>query len=173
VPAIRARVAKQGVVTRATTTLTELPPLDYAAPELGLPTGRVDASGKPVRVACRTCHERVVSPSRDAYHRKAAVFHRTIRLRHGAKTCQTCHRPPRFDDFNLADSTPVPPGEVMRLCGQCHASRLEEYLHGAHGGMSGYWDRRRGPRRRNHCLGCHDPHHPRIEPVRPAPKPRN
>jgi hypothetical protein len=67
----------------------------------------------------------------------------------------------------------VPAQQVMRLCGQCHSRRLREYLNGAHGGASGYWDRTRGLQQRNHCLDCHDAHHPRIDRVQPALRPRN
>jgi hypothetical protein len=140
---------------------------------LGLITPKKDINGRVVRVACRTCHQKIVKPGEDAFRRSQAIFHGHIRLAHGTKTCRTCHRAPHFDDFNLADGTAVPPQQVMRLCGQCHSRRLTEYLHGAHGGASGYWDRTRGPTKRNHCLDCHDAHHPRIDRVQPAPRARN
>lgn len=148
-------------------------PRAIEAGELGLITPKKDVNGRPVRVACRTCHGKIVKPGADAFRRRQAIFHRHIRLEHGTKTCRTCHRAPNFDDFNLADGTAVPAQQVMRLCGQCHSRRLEEYLHGAHGGASGHWDRKRGPQKRNHCLDCHNAHHPRIDPVQPAPRARN
>ncbi len=140
---------------------------------LGLLTGKRDGQGRPVRVACQTCHQKIVVANADVYRKKDATFHANIKLRHGRKTCQTCHRLPHFTDFNLADGTPVPYGGVKQLCGQCHARRLLEYENGAHGGMTGYWDQKRGPRQRNHCLDCHDPHSPGIPLVQPAPRARN
>ncbi len=140
---------------------------------LGVDTGQVDPQGRPIRVACQTCHKKMVEARADVFRKTKPVFHVHIKLRHGRKTCKTCHRSPAFSDFNLADGTPVPHSNVMRLCGQCHSRRLVEYQNGAHGGMTGYWDRTRGPRKRNHCLDCHDPHHPATSPVRPAPRARN
>ena len=48
-----------------------------------------------------------------------------------------------------------------------------DYDHGAHGGMQGYWDLRRGPRTRNHCVECHDVHSPAFGAFRPMPAPRD
>jgi hypothetical protein len=143
-----------------------------ANPGLSVATGRTSASGQAGRVLCATCHAglaaRAVEPGSAAP--APARFHTGIELRHGAKTCRTCHRPPGFESFHLADGEPVDPANVMRLCGQCHATRLREYEAGAHGGMSGYWDLGRGPRVRNHCLDCHDPHAPKVPQVIPAPR---
>ena len=150
-----------------------LGPRAIEAGALGLITPQKDVNGRPVRIACRTCHGKIVRPGLDAFRRSKAVFHAHIRLEHGTKTCRTCHRMPYFDDFNLADGSAVPAPQVMRVCGQCHSRRLEEYLRGAHGGASGYWDRRKGPQKRNHCLDCHDAHHPRIDRVQPATRARN
>ncbi len=140
---------------------------------LGVSTGERDAQGRPIRVACQTCHQKIVKANEDVYRQKNASFHSDIKLRHGRKTCKTCHRSPGFSDFNLADGTPVPHSGIKRLCGQCHSRRLVEYEKGAHGGMSGYWDTKVGPRQRNHCLDCHDAHHPAIPLVQPAPRARN
>jgi hypothetical protein len=140
---------------------------------LGLLTGKRDGQGRPVRVACQTCHQKIVTANADVYRKADASFHADIKLRHGRKTCRTCHRLPHFTDFNLADGTPVAHGDVMVLCGQCHSRRLVEYQNGAHGGMTGFWDRKRGVRQRNHCLDCHNPHSPGIPRVRPAPRARN
>ncbi len=39
--------------------------------------------------------------------------------------------------------------------------------------MTGYWDLTQGPRSRNHCLACHDPHAPKYQPVMPVFPPRD
>ena len=137
----------------------------------GLRTGARHKSGEAVVVACRTCHQGMVPPASSASGQPR--FHSSIRLAHGHKTCQTCHHAPHYDELSLADGTRIPASQVMQLCGQCHSRRLEEYLHGAHGGTSGYWDRSNGPQVRNHCLHCHDPHRPAIAKVRPAAPARN
>ncbi|MBI5543637.1 MAG: hypothetical protein HY901_07100, partial [Deltaproteobacteria bacterium] len=84
----------------------------------------------------------------------------------------TCHRAEGRDQLGLADGRGLDYVSVKALCGQCHARRLEEYERGAHGGMTGYWDLSRGPRTRNLCTDCHDPHAPKIPQVVPAPQPR-
>lgn len=137
-------------------------------PFLGLSTGRSDVNGRPVRVPCMTCHKEIAQVSAERIRTSESTFHRHIQLKHGAKTCHTCHNPENLTQFILADGTPVEYRDVMQLCGQCHARRLTEYENGAHGGMNGYWDLTRGPRTRNHCLDCHNPHAPAIPPVIPA-----
>jgi hypothetical protein len=42
-----------------------------------------------------------------------------------------------------------------------------------HGGMRGHWDLSRGPRERNHCVACHDPHAPAFGQFEPVPGPRD
>jgi hypothetical protein len=137
---------------------------------LGMITARADVRGTPARVPCLTCHRTV--PAKESNRRAAALreFHRDVQLKHGGQTCRTCHQVPGFTGFTLADGTPLHYEESMRLCRQCHANRLTEYEHGAHGGMTGYWDLTRGPRTRNHCLDCHNSHAPRIPPMVPAPR---
>ena len=73
----------------------------------------------------------------------------------------------------LADGQAVPYTEVMTLCGQCHGPQTRDYAHGAHGGMNGYWDLRKGGRTRNTCINCHDPHAPAFPLVMPVLPPRD
>ena len=58
-------------------------------------------------------------------------------------------------------------------CAQCHGPQYRDYRHGAHGGMRGHWDLSRGPRERNHCVACHDPHAPAFGQFEPVPGPRD
>jgi hypothetical protein len=67
----------------------------------------------------------------------------------------------------------LPFSAVTQLCGQCHGPQKRDYDHGAHGGMTGYWDRSLGPRKRNPCTACHSPHSPAYPQVWPAPGPRD
>lgn len=39
--------------------------------------------------------------------------------------------------------------------------------------MRGHWDQSRGPRSRNHCVSCHDPHGPAFGSFQPMPPPRD
>jgi hypothetical protein len=137
---------------------------------LAATTPRKDVLGKPARVPCMTCHATVGAQPENQQARHLPGFHQGINLVHGDLTCRSCHKVPGFEDLVRADGTPIPYAQAMTLCGQCHARRVTEYENGAHGGMTGSWDLSRGPRARNHCLDCHDPHAPAVGPVLPAPR---
>jgi len=126
-----------------------------------------------VRVRCASCHATLKPRQANAMATRLERFHRGVVLDHGGEsTCRTCHNPPRFESFRLGSGRVVPYAEVIDLCGQCHSRQRKDYEHGIHGGMRGYWDLDRGGRDRNHCLDCHDPHHPAIPEVLPAPRAR-
>jgi hypothetical protein len=100
-------------------------------------------------------------------------FHLGLEFQHGSLSCRACHAEGQPPQLNLADGTTLPMQDALRLCAQCHGTQFTNYRHGAHGGMNGYWDTRRGERLKNHCVDCHDPHTPAIEPVLPKPPPRD
>ncbi len=134
---------------------------------------QADRQGHVGRVACSTCHS-VRSP--DYANRTPAdldQFHQQLPLSHGNIACYGCHNPSNADTLRLADSTTVEYSDVMTLCGQCHGPQARDYQHGAHGGMNGYWDLSRGPRIRNNCIDCHDPHVPKFPSMQPTFKPRD
>lgn len=138
---------------------------------LGTNAGMDDVNGKPARIPCRTCHDRLEPKEDNRYAVAVGGFHAGVVLAHGDLTCRSCHEPPRFQGFRLQDGRPVDYPDVMRLCGQCHGLQLRDYQRGLHGGMNGYWDRDSGPRVRNHCLDCHWAHQPAIPRMVPAPLP--
>lgn len=167
-----ARLAEGEASANPTGLFPEEVALPYA--DLGMTTDRVDVNGKPARVACRTCHDKLIRPSpKNTMATKLGTFHLGVELRHGDLTCQGCHNPPAFQDYRLAGGQAVTYANVLQLCNQCHGQRVRDYHAGLHGGMSGYWDRTRGPRLRNHCLHCHDAHRPAVLPMQPAPLPRS
>ena len=92
---------------------------------------------------------------------------------HGDLSCLSCHNPDDYGTLRLADQRAVLYRDVMTLCAQCHGPQYRDYLHGAHGGMNGYWDLTKGPRTRNSCIHCHDPHAPAFPSMRPTFKPRD
>ena len=98
-------------------------------------------------------------------------FHQQMNFVHGKLACYACHAPDDADRLHLADGTKVEYSQVMTLCGQCHGPQVRDYEHGAHGGMNGYWDLSRGPRTRNSCVDCHDPHVPKFPTMQPTFKP--
>ncbi|NND95797.1 MAG: hypothetical protein HKN47_00540 [Pirellulaceae bacterium] len=134
---------------------------------------QADPQGRTGDIACSTCHS-VREP--DFTNRSPTdldQFHQNMPMSHGSLTCYSCHNPADADKLRLADSTAVEYPDVMTLCAQCHGSQFRDYKHGAHGGMSGYWDLSRGPRARNNCIDCHDPHVPKFPSMQPTFKPRD
>jgi cytochrome c553 len=132
-----------------------------------------DPQGRVGSVACSTCHS--VRPPNMANRKPADLdqFHQNMPMAHGELACYSCHNPTDSDSLHLADSTPLDYSDVMTLCAQCHGSQAKDYAHGAHGGMNGYWDLSRGPRTRNNCIDCHDPHVPKFPTMQPTFKPRD
>lgn len=132
-----------------------------------------DGRGGVTEMGCATCHS-LREPDR-ANRRPADLqsFHTGMHLAHGQLTCFSCHNPDDYETLRLADQTVVAYVDVMTLCSQCHGPQARDYERGAHGGMTGYWDLSRGPRRRNGCTDCHDPHAPNFPRMIPTFKPRD
>lgn len=131
------------------------------------------ADGRAVTAACGTCH--ATRPPDIANRRGEDLdeFHQGLVFAHGKLTCLSCHNRADYDSLKLADGSPVAFSEVMTLCAQCHGPQMRDYLHGSHGGMTGHWDLSRGPRTRNNCVDCHDPHAPQFPQMQPTFKPRD
>jgi hypothetical protein len=135
-------------------------------------TGQLGPDGEPLLVACSRCH--VAGEGRLTADASALdEFHQGLTYDHGARTCLSCHNDQDMDTLRLADGRALPYERTMELCGQCHGPQLRDYRRGSHGGMTGYWDLSRGGRRRNHCMDCHDPHHPAYQSVLPVFAPRD
>lgn len=143
-------------------------------PPAGVDTGRVDYHGNAVRLECRSCHD-VRSPNtKTAASANLKQFHQGLVFNHGKLACAACHNPKDgYTTLHLADGSSVTYADTMQLCAQCHGPQFRDYEHGTHGGMTGYWDLTKGPRQRNHCVDCHDPHSPQYPMVHPAPGPND
>lgn len=136
-------------------------------------SGKTDPQGRPLLLRCGTCH--AVRKPNPGTRTGAGLkeFHQGLHYRHGDLTCLSCHNEKDYETLRLADGTPLPYARSMDLCGQCHGTQLRDYRRGAHGGMTGYWDLSKGPRQRNHCIDCHDPHAPAYPQVTPVFPPRD
>lgn len=131
-------------------------------------SGKKDHLGNPVMIACSTCHAGR-EPNKQNYRQEDLnEFHQGLTYQHGSLTCLSCHNANNYDQLRLADGSEIEYPNVMKLCAQCHGSQYRDYQHGAHGGMNGYWDLKRGGRTRNNCIVCHDPHSPDYPLVRPV-----
>lgn len=143
----------------------------------GMPTVRTglkDAEGKAVTVNCNTCHATKPPNSDLTVGTSMTLFHQGMKGAHGNLTCVSCHNPSDgYQSLRLADGKKIAFPDVMQLCAQCHGPQFRDYQHGAHGGMTGYWDLTKGPRQRNNCIDCHDPHAPKYPQVRPSPGPQD
>ncbi|MEN9577051.1 MAG: hypothetical protein RJA70_60 [Pseudomonadota bacterium] len=125
------------------------------------------------RVACELCHSLRPTKPLPKNMEELKEFHLGMQFKHGTLPCTSCHsagQPPRL---HLASGAALEMVDAMQLCAQCHGTQFRDYTHGAHGGMNGHWDTTQGPRLRNHCVDCHDPHRPQIQAVHPAPAPRD
>lgn len=138
-----------------------------------LDTGKRGPKGEPILARCNSCH---VDHLKAPFARSTAdlkEFHVGKAFAHGTVACGSCHDLQDRERLHLADGTSIPLAEVQQLCGQCHGLQARDYAHGAHGGMNGYWDLSRGPRTRNGCVDCHNPHTPKYPSYAPVQKPRD
>jgi hypothetical protein len=125
-------------------------------------------------LVCSSCHASREAMSARPHIEDVKEVHVGMQFTHGDLSCTACHDPANaYDTFRLADGRSVEYQDVMDLCSQCHGPQRTAYDHGAHGGMTGYWDLSRGPRDKNACPVCHDPHAPAFPKMRPTFKPRD
>lgn len=136
-------------------------------------TGRTNYLGQAATVGCATCHT-TTKPNLDT-HSSAELdeFHQGLKFNHGNLACLSCHNVQNYDTLHLATGKPVEFANVMTLCAQCHGTAMRDYERGSHGGMNGYWDLTKGPRTRNNCVNCHDPHSPKYPQAMPVFAPRD
>lgn len=128
--------------------------------------------------SCYVCHERGQPPQIkfDAEHNVIVPEeHENIVMGHGSHKrnnhCFNCHNENNRETLHIRDGRDLPFSESSLLCGSCHGPTLRDWEAGAHGRISGHWDRSRGEFRRLDCVNCHDPHSPRIPSRKPAPGP--
>ena len=139
----------------------------------GIATDLVDHNGAPIKAPCGSCHAGKAPSTRRRSGETLKIFHSGLRMKHGTLSCLTCHNGNNYDTLRLADDTEVQFDALMTLCGQCHGPQKRDYDHGSHGGMTGFWDLTKGPRVRNQCVHCHDPHAPAYVGMVPAAGPRD
>lgn len=158
-----------------TTNTTSLHPVTIrpASPAPRVNTGHTNYLGQAATVSCATCHT-TTKPNLDT-HSSAELdeFHQGLKFNHGNLACLSCHNARNYDTLQLATGKPVEFANVMTLCAQCHGTAMRDYERGSHGGMNGYWDLTKGPRTRNNCVNCHDPHSPKYPQAMPVFAPRD
>ncbi len=127
---------------------------------------------------CYACHEKNEPPP-IRYDADLNIIipeeHETIKMGHGSHQrnnhCFNCHNESNLLVLHTRDGRELSFAESSVLCGSCHGPTYGDWEAGAHGRISGYWDRSRGPAHRLDCVNCHNPHAPRIPSRTPAPPP--
>lgn len=148
--------------------------INSVVPPRGVKTDVTDFHGNAVTVECRTCHSVRPANVDNRLSTDLNEFHQGLKVQHGQLACVACHNTDDgYSSLHLADGKLVSYANTMQLCAQCHGTQFRDYQHGSHGGMTGFWDLERGPRQRNHCVNCHDPHVPHFPRLNPADKPRD
>jgi hypothetical protein len=127
---------------------------------------------------CYACHEKGKPPVLrfDAQHNLVVPKeHEDVVMGHGShnrnNNCFNCHDEQNLELLQTRDGRQVKLAESPALCGSCHGPTYRDWEAGAHGRTGGYWQRTAGPIKRQICVDCHDPHHPKIPPRKPAPGP--
>lgn len=139
----------------------------------GLPmvgSGKRAQDGSIISVRCNTCHDNKASNSDAHTGSEIQDFHQSLTFNHGTLSCVSCHNSENYETLHLANGKSLEFSETKQLCAQCHGPQHRDYLNGSHGGMNGYWDLNRGPRKRNTCTDCHAVHapaYPKVMPVFP------
>jgi hypothetical protein len=83
--------------------------------------------------------------------------------------CLDCHDAEDRDMLKLASGATLPFEEAPQLCGQCHGEQHKDWIAGAHGLRTGYWN---GEKTVQPCAACHDAHSPLFKPIAPMPGPK-
>ena len=166
---------KPGQLTAERDPSSTLHPVTIRKPDVhpSVSTGETDAQGKPINIACATCHDNRKPNFNQRSGHALREFHQGLHYDHGNQSCLSCHNSENYDTLKRADGRSIELNDSMTLCSQCHSTQHRDYLAGLHGGMTGYWDLTRGGRTRNTCIDCHDPHRPKYPTVTPVfpPKP--
>jgi len=118
---------------------------------------------------CTTCHDTFAGDQNEAALKDE---HKDISFDHGLnQRCLNCHNAKNCQTYVNYDGSEIPTDQPTRLCAKCHGPLYREWLIGIHGRTNGYWDPSRGEQKKLDCIQCHDPHHPRFQPMTPEPPP--
>jgi formate-dependent nitrite reductase cytochrome c552 subunit len=127
---------------------------------------------------CYGCHDRKKPPTLRFDTNQNLIIpseHSDVVMGHGThnrnNNCYNCHDEQNLDLLQTRDGHQVKLAESPPLCGSCHGPTYRDWEAGAHGRTGGYWSKTAGEIRRQICVDCHNPHHPKIPQRKPAPPP--
>lgn len=87
------------------------------------------------------------------------------------ENCFNCHDRDQLDQLHTPDGEKLKFEQATLLCASCHGPTYRDWLAGAHGRNSGYWDLKAGAVIKQECASCHDPHAPAFTGLIPMPGP--
>lgn len=118
---------------------------------------------------CSNCH---ASMEINRKKRELKEEHSQIKLHHAEtmRWCLDCHDVRNRDKLRLYNGELINFTESYRLCGECHGPVYRDWRAGIHGKRTGYF---MGSGKRTYylCAHCHDPHEPKLKPIKPEPPP--
>ena len=127
---------------------------------------------------CYACHDKGKPPTlRFDEHQNLIIpqEHSDIVMGHGEhgrnNNCFNCHNENNLELLQTRDGRVLKFQDSPQLCGSCHGPTYEDWEAGAHGRISGFWDRKLGLIKRQDCVNCHNPHTPTFQGRKPAPGP--
>ncbi len=127
---------------------------------------------------CYGCHDKNKPPTLRFDANQNLIIpseHSDIVMGHGSNNrnnnCFNCHDETNLEHLQTRDGRELTFAESPKLCGSCHGPTYRDWEAGAHGRMSGYWNRSMGPFTRKACVSCHNPHSPKFPGRQPAPPP--
>jgi formate-dependent nitrite reductase cytochrome c552 subunit len=127
---------------------------------------------------CYACHEKNKPPVLRYDKDQNLVIpqeHADIVMGHGShgrnNNCFNCHNETNLELLQTRDGRPLKFADSTSLCGSCHGPTYRDWEVGAHGRISGYWNRSLGAVTRQDCVNCHNPHSPKFPGRKPAPGP--
>ena len=98
-----------------------------------------------------------------------------LMMKHGRnyrnENCYNCHERNQLDHLHTPEGQSLRLDQATLLCGGCHGPNYRDWEAGVHGRVSGYWNAKSGPKRREECTSCHDPHAPAFTGIIPQPGP--
>lgn len=118
---------------------------------------------------CTDCHDGFVG---DKAEEALKGEHKEIAFDHGLNLlCLNCHNPKNSMAYVYHDGSEIPSSEPTRLCAKCHGPVYREWMLGVHGRKNEFWNSDFGEPKPLDCIQCHNPHHPKFEPLAPEPPP--
>ena len=111
---------------------------------------------------CQNCHDRSLDILKSESS-EVKNAHWDIKLDHAdltVMTCITCHDADNMNMLKSIQGESISLDRSFEMCSQCHSTQYMDWEGGAHGKNLSGWNSTRVVKT---CIGCHEPHKPKIE----------